>query len=338
MIEREKTPSDDYGIALRAIADKLDHWPGDIVISSHIDPDGDALGSALALRRALVAKGKLPVVPLEAPDYLSFLVKPNELSPPLSHLPNRCLLISLDTAEEKRISGVPFTEAESVINIDHHLSNTAYGDISLIRIDKAATAEIIVDLISVLEVPWTEELATPCLTGILTDTGNFRYSNTTPETLRYAATLIELGVDFARLTDRLQWRHPSYFTALSKVLSTVEFLFDGLVTMAHLSQDLRNELGEMADDSEDYVGLIRYAEGSKVAIFLKEGEGHTKISVRTRDGVSAQTICQQLGGGGHLAAAGAKVDGDLSHARQGVIEATRLELVHRGYAKPTDLG
>jgi phosphoesterase RecJ-like protein len=321
----------DYPAKIDAIARKLAAWQGPIVIVSHEDPDGDALGSALALKRALETLGKQVTLPLAPPRFLQFLADPGELSEPLATLPDTCLLIVVDVEVGARTTGAPLEGAAFTLNIDHHGTNPRRGDLVCVEPSRAATAHMVKDVIDALPLAWTPKIATPCLTGILTDTGNFRFSNTTPEVLAAAAELLGHGVAYAELTERLQLRHPDYFKMLGKVMATVEFPLEGRVAMARLTQAMRRELGESEDDSDDYVGLIRYAEGVKVAIFLKErGEKETKVSVRTREGVSAQTICLALGGGGHVAAAGATVYEDLETTRTLALEAARAELVRHG--------
>ncbi len=329
----------DYRAKVQAIADKLSAWQGPIVLIAHVDPDGDALGSTLALKRALAALGKETLLPLDAPRYLAFLAEEGELAGPLERLPGGCLLAILDVADEDRAEGAPLEGATFTVNIDHHGTNARFGDLACVEPSRAATAHIVKDIIDALPVAWTAAIATPCLTGILTDTGNLRFGNTTPETLRAAGELVAKGVSYADLTDRLQWRHPDYFRMLGKVMSTVEFPLGGLVAMARLTQRMRDEIGPTDDDSDDYVGFIRYAEGAQLAIFLKErsdDEGpKTKLSVRAREGVSAQAVCLAFGGGGHVAAAGATLHVDMEEARRQVLEVVKEELGAKGFNVPT---
>ena len=321
----------DYAGKISQIAEKLSNWRGPVVIVSHVDPDGDALGSSLALKRALEVLGNEQVLlPLEPPRFLDFLPTAGELSEPLEKLPEGTLLTVLDVADEARAEGSPLTGADFVINVDHHGTNSRFGDLALVEPDKAATALMVKEIVDAMGVNWTSSIATPCLTGILTDTGNFRYANTDTDALRAASELIAAGVDYPFLADRLQWRHRDYFRMLGKVMGTVEFPLEGKVVVAGVTEEMRSEVGDTQDDSDDYVGLIRYVEGTKVAVFLKERDGHTKISVRTRDGVSAQAICMELGGGGHVAAAGAKVEGPMDVAREKVLAAAKRELERRG--------
>lgn len=323
-----------YQEKINLIAEKLKSWSGPFVIISHVDPDGDALGSALALKRVLDALAKDTTLVMDAPKYLQFITKLGELSPPIQRLPENCLLAILDVADLQRCEGVPLEvvgSAAFTVNIDHHGTNNRFGDLACVEPDKAATAQMVKDVIDALEKTtkrslWTADIATPCLTGILTDTGNFRFGNTSPEVLRDAGELLQHDVQYVELTDRLQWRHPDYFKMLGKVMGTVEFPLNGLVALASMDKKMIAEIGETEDDSSDYVGLIRYAEGVKVAIFLREKDDFTKISMRAREGVSAQAICMTLGGGGHVAAAGAKVKGGIEEAKKQILAATEAEL------------
>lgn len=315
-----------YRDTLQAIARLARDWEGPIVIVAHVDPDGDALGSTLALRRALVALGKRVTLPIEPPRFLAFLAEDGELSPAVPALEPGTLLFVLDVADRPRVWGAPVDQAARVVNIDHHGTNDRFGDLAVVEPAKAATALLIKELIDALGVAWTPDIATPCLTGILTDTGNFRYANTDHEVLDAAGALIDVGVAYAELTDRLQWRHPAYFQTLGRVMQTVRFALDGALVMADYTSEVRAGALAAEDDSDDFVGIIRYAEGVKVAVLLKERDDVVKVSVRTRDGASAQAICLELGGGGHVAAAGATVRGTLRDAERAVVTATEREL------------
>jgi len=234
-------------------------------------------------------------------------------------------------ADKPRVAGGPVDGAAFTVNIDHHGTNDRFGDIAVVQPSKAATALLVKELVEELGVAWTPAIATACLTGILTDTGNFRFANTSREALEAAGELLDHGVDYVWLTDRLQWRHPDYFQTLGKVMETVRFDLGGKLVTARYTAAMRASTGEEDDDSDDFVGIIRYAEGVLVAALLKERGPDVKVSVRTRDGVSAQAICVELGGGGHVAAAGATLPGaDLDTAERRLLEAVRRELERHG--------
>lgn len=318
---------DRYAEVLAEMAERARAWAGPIVVVAHVDPDGDALGSALALSRALRKLGKDVIVPLQPPAYLAFLAEPGELAPPLATLPDGALLFVLDAGDTNRVAGAPVSGAAALFNVDHHGTNSRFGDLAVVEPAKAATAVLMKELVDALGVEWTVDLATPCLTGILTDTGTFRFGNTNMEALTTAGQLIEVGVDYGELTDRLQWRHPDYFRLLAKVMATVKFAEQGQLVYAVLSEAMRGESPD--DDSDDFVGVIRYAEGARVAVLLKERGATVKLSVRARAGASAQRICLSLGGGGHVAAAGATVTGTLAQAEAAMLAAVREELERR---------
>lgn len=315
-----------YQAKLQAVAEYLKATQSPLMMVSHVDPDGDAIGSTLGLCRALRAMGKHVQWIVQAPRYLRFLTKPGENHPAVNRVPEGTVLLVLDAAEPSRVEGAPVEGF--VINLDHHGTNPRFGNLSLVDPSKAATAQIVKDLIDLLGVPWTPEIATPVLTGLITDTGNFRFANTTPEVLRTAADLVGHGVHYAELTDRLQWRPPSYFELMGKVLSTVKFHFGNKLVTAHIPTGADG--GE--EDSDDFVGIIRYAEGSELAIFFKPRGPDTKLSIRSRGEVSAQAIAVKLGGGGHVPAAGATLRGmRLEQAYERVLEVVGEELKVKGY-------
>lgn len=327
----DNTGEADYEGKLRAIAAQLRAWEGPFVLVSHVEPDGDALGSTLALKRALDGLGKQTTLAMDVPGFLEFLVRPGEIVPGLEKLPAECLLCVLDVADAPRVAGAPLEGAAFTVNIDHHGTNGRFGDISLVEPGKAATAQIIKDLIDVMAVPWNPDIATPCLAGMITDTGSFRFANTDASVFSTASDLLGHGVAYAELADRLQWRPKGYFQLLGKVLETLTFPLGGLVALAHLTPDMETAVTAETGDSDDYAGMIRYAEGTLVSVFLKSRPDHTKVSVRSRSGVSAQNICVELGGGGHVPAAGAKVMADLDTTRAMVLEATERELRRSGH-------
>lgn len=315
-----------YWEKMRLVAEVLKALQGPIYIATHVDPDGDAIGSSLGLYRALRALGKEAYWVAEPPRFLRFLAKEEEYADPVEKLPPGATLVALDAADPSRVVGAPVEGF--VINIDHHGTNPRFGQIAVVEPSKAATAQMVKELIDLLGVPWTEELATPVLTGILTDTGNFRFANTTPEVLRVAAELLSYGVKLSEITDRLQYRPPVYYQGLGAVLSTFRLHFGGLLVTAHLPEDV--DIPE--EDSDGFVGVIRYVEGSLVAVYLRrKGEG-VKVSIRSRGGVSAQNIALKLGGGGHVPAAGATLEGvGLEEAYERVLEVVAEELRQAGY-------
>lgn len=321
----------DYPEVLADIARRTLAWQGPIVVAAHVDPDGDALGSSLALVRALRQLGKDAVAVMEPPRYLRFLAGDDELVGRLETLEPNTLAFALDAGEEQRVWGVPLHQASAVFNIDHHGSNTRFGTLKVVEPGKAACAILIKELLDLLGVRWNASMATPCLTGILTDTGNFRHANTNREVLEVAGELMDHGVDYAQLTDRLQWREKTYFPLLGRVLQTVRYDLNGLLVSALVTDAMRADLAGGDDDSDDFVGLLRYAEGTKVAVLLKEREGAVKASMRSRDGVSVQRVCMELGGGGHVSAAGATIQAPIEEARALVVEAVRRELVRGGH-------
>jgi len=319
----------------RRVADALSQHDGPFVVVAHVDPDGDALGSVLTLTRALRRLGRTVLSPMaDPPRFLRFLVHPGELTGPLDAVPADACVVVLD-GDRRRAAGAPLGDGQRLVNVDHHASNPGEAEVAWIDPSYASASIMVAEVVDALGVPWDADLATPCLAGLMTDTGHFRFGNTDRRALETAGRLIDAGVAYADLSDRLQWRHPDHYRMLGMVMGTVRFRADGEVVLADQTLAMRAALGDSEDDSDDFVGQIRYAEGTRLAALLKERPGSVKLSLRSRGGVSARRIAQTLGGGGHDAAAGVTLaDVTLAEAEARLLGAVADELATVG--PPTD--
>ncbi len=291
-----------------AIAARLRAHEGPIVILSHVDPDGDAIGSCLGLQRALRALGQDARTFMRVPRYLQFVPEPGEIEDHLTAWPEGALLVVLDVDnnDTARVEGADLsTFAGAVINVDHHGTNRRRADLGLVDPSQAATAQMILHIVNALGVEWTPGIANPVLLGLNTDTGSFRFSNTTPEVLRAAADLVERGASLPWMNENLAQQPRNYFTLLEGVLGSMAYPFGGLVVTARVTQDMLDRAGASWEDVENYVSVIRSAEGTELAALFKDHGDSVKLSLRSRGRVSAQNIAVACGGGGHVAAAGA---------------------------------
>ena len=321
----------DYAAKIAAIAARLKSHSGPIFVAAHEDPDGDAIGSILGVSRALQQLG-LDVRPVAtAPRYLQFLPEGGELLEPQPSLPADALLVAVDAAEIGRVVGVPATQPGlAIVNIDHHGTNSRWGELALVEPGKAATAMIVKDLVDALGVTWDARIATPTLTGLITDTGSFRFPNTTPEVLHVAAELVAHGAPLAEINEHLATQPRNFFRLQAEVLATIEYPLGGEVVMAHVNTAMLERVGATWEDVESLVTIIRTAEGTQLAALIKDFGGRVKLSLRSRGVVSAQNVAVACGGGGHVAAAGATVNLPFAEAREKLLEAARAEFVRVG--------
>lgn len=279
-----------------------------IAVVTHASPDGDAVGSTLALTLALRSLGKdVMVLSKEpAPENLSYLSLFDEYGKTGKLLDDRNLLIALDCGNVERLSmeRPGFLEIFK-ISIDHHVSNDMYGDLNEVDTTASSTAEIISGLISELGIKLTVEMAECLYTGIVADTGSFKYSSTTPNTLRVTARLLETGLDFSRIQRTLfNTSEFKRLKLLGKALMTLERDEDGFVSFMNLEAMDFNTLAISDRDSGDIVNYGLEPPEADVSILLKEAEGFFRVSVRTKDIIDASALCAKFGGGGHIRAAG----------------------------------
>jgi phosphoesterase RecJ-like protein len=272
---------------------------------------------------------------MKVPRYLRFLPREGEVQPELTVWPEGALLVVLDVDNNdlRRVEGADLTSfTGDVINVDHHGTNLRRATLGLVDPTRAATALMVTHLVEALNAPWSPDIATPLLLGINTDTGSFRFSNTTPDVLRTAADLVERGAALADINERLAQQPRSYYVLLERVLGTMEFLEDGAIVVAQVNDEMLREAGAAWEDVESYVNVIRGAEGTELACLFKVYPDRTKLSLRSRGRLSAQRIAIACGGGGHVAAAGATVMAGYAEARAMFEQEARLELERSGVA------
>ncbi|MFC6591084.1 bifunctional oligoribonuclease/PAP phosphatase NrnA [Deinococcus lacus] len=324
-----------YAADMQAAAQLLLAHSGPVVVLAHENPDGDALGSVLGLSRALRALGKTVYAPLDPPRYLQFLPKEGELCAPLTEWPAGALaaVLDVDNNDPVRVAGADLSEFDGpVINIDHHGTNQRRATVSVVDPSQPATAQLLAELIDALGAEWTPEIATPLLLGLITDTGSFQFASTGPETFRTAARLVEYGGRLGWLNEQRAQNTPTYFYLLREVLGSLEFLHGGEVVLARVDQGMLQRAGAEWEDVEAYVGLLRSAEGSRLAVVAKDLGDRVKFSLRSKGGVSAQNVAVALGGGGHVPAAGATLEGSYPAARARLEAAIAAELERAGPA------
>ncbi|GMA14943.1 bifunctional oligoribonuclease/PAP phosphatase NrnA [Deinococcus metallilatus] len=318
-----------YAQDVAAVAAKLRQHPGPIVVLSHENPDGDALGSVLGLTRALRALGKTVIAPMDVPRYLRFLPGPGELSPPLAEWPAGALVavLDVDNNDPARVAGADLsTFTGEVVNVDHHGTNARRAAALVVDPGRPATAMMVADVVDALCAPWSEAIATPLMLGLSTDTGSFRFDSVTPETFEAAARLRAHGARLGWINDQLGQNPRTYYLLLREVLSTMEFLHGGRVVLARVDDAMVQRAGASWEDVESYVSLLRGAEGSVLAVMVKDFGDRVKLSLRSRGDVSAQNIAVALGGGGHVPAAGATLALPYAEVRPLLDQAITAEL------------
>ena len=292
-----------------------------LVLCPHVSPDGDALGSTLALKMALEKAGKKVTIMVDddVPKAFGFLpqidcfVKPDN-----GEVLEADLLVVLDASSLDRIGKVAqAVKAKAVANIDHHISNTQFADYLYLNTEAAATAEILCNLVEKLGITPDKDLATCLYTGIYTDCGSFRYANTTPGTMRAAAKLLEYGARPNEISDALGTNTRANIEMLGKVLQTLAFYNDGKISTLEINSDLYDK----DVNTDNFISFARYIEGVDVAVLFKAVEpAVTRVSMRSQD-TDVAAIALSFGGGGHIRAAGCTVELPLEQAKAKVLEA-----------------
>lgn len=295
-----------------------------VIIASHVRPDGDAIGSLLGLGLALKDAGKSVQMVLVDGVPASFRhLEGSELivkEPAGEH----DTFITVDCADFKRTGKVFEKFGQADINIDHHKTNERFGKLNLIEADEVATAAILTNHLPRWGFGITKPIAAALLTGIITDTLGFRTSNTTPESLRQCATLMETGADmpdlYMRSLVRKSFPAAKYWGA---GLSSMEQK-DGIV-WGTLTLEDRKRSGYGGNDDADLINMISAIDGNKVGmIFVQQNDNHVKISWRALEpGFDVSQVAKYFKGGGHAAAAGADIPGNLEEIQPTVLKATR---------------
>ena len=296
-------------------------------VLSHIRPDGDALGSQLALALSLQQLGKKVRVWNEDGmlEKYSFLPRADLLTKPPHAAEDVDVAIALDTAIQNRL-GTAFTAVRSAkiwINIDHHLSNPGYGDLVHVDPTAPATGQIIFDLIKSQGFPFDREIAENLYAAISTDTGSFQYPKTSARTFEVAAELICTGINVGQLSQQLYENYPRRrVELLRELLRTMRFERDGRVASFSLALTTAAELQVLPEDNEGLIDYLRAIRGVIVAVFFEElADGKVRVSMRSKsDAIDVCAICQKFGGGGHTLAAGARVRGTLAEVERNVLE------------------
>lgn len=300
-----------------------------IVILTHESPDGDAIGSSLAFKLMLEELGKnADVIIPEYPRLFNFLPESEQVKKE-SDLKKYDLAISVDCTGVKRLAGKEYFEnAKRTIVIDHHGSNSMFGDLNYVNPVSPACCEILAGMFEYFQIDITKKIGTCIMTGIITDTGGFRHSGINPETFEFTAELIRKGVNIPDIYKRtLRTVTKANFLLTKRVMDRMEILEDGKVTFAYITLQDEKEVGAEPGDHEGLVEIGRDIEGVEVSIFIRQREESLyKISLRSGNIVNVSDVCLMFGGGGHPRAAGANVQGNVEQVKEKVLKEVRKAL------------
>lgn len=323
------TPFDQERDCVEAIK-RIEGW-NDILVICHANPDGDALGSMCGLVRGLRALGKRAdwYCADPAPQKFAYLLEGLE---PLGLEPAHA--VTVDVADQKLLGDAWERFGGKIeLAIDHHGTHKPFAPARWVEPESAAAAELVWLLLKELGAEISREAAEAVYTGIATDTGCFRFRNTTGRTLRIGAEALEAGARAGDLNQRLfETKSLAYFRAERRILEEMELFCGGRAAMVLLPQSFYTETGAKEDEAEAAVGQLRQIEGVLLGITVKEKpDGSIKGSLRANPPVNAAAICERLGGGGHAGAAGCTLEGlDMAGARLKIMEACEQYLAEIG--------
>jgi bifunctional oligoribonuclease and PAP phosphatase NrnA len=289
------------------------------VMVSHVKPDGDTLGAGLALGLALRRLGKAvhyfqqdPV-----PRNLRFLPDTNRVSRELSaDLPADTLWVFCDMSNAARAGEfLPAIDRSNMLDIDHHIDNARFGKFNYVLTDECSTGACVMHLLRAMRVPIDAQIATCILTTIMTDTGGFMHSNTTPGVLELSAELMRAGADKERVTEEIfANKRAAAIRLLGRAIDALQLAHDGRYCFSHVDDAMLAECGADGEDTEEIVNHLRSIEGVEAAALFKAIGGEIRVSLRSSGRINVQAAAARLGGGGHVRASGLTCYGTLQQA------------------------
>jgi len=299
------------------------------LIVTHIDPDGDAVGSAFALGFAIEKLSKDVFVYLKdrVPYRYGFLPQPKGL---IHEIPegNFDAVFAVDCGDFFRVGNghEKLKEKGPIVNIDHHDTNDAFGYINIVDERASSTAELIYLVLKGLDIPIDADMAINIYTGIFTDTGSFRYGNTNGKAFIICEEMMHKGVVPSYVASKVHESHPrERFTLLCSVLSTLQMYHNDRVAVVHVTTDMFQEANASREHSEGFVEFIKEMKDLEVAALLRQiGKDRYKISMRSKGTVDVAAIAARFGGGGHKNAAGCVMEGTQEEVRRRLVEAIAL--------------
>ena len=290
-----------------------------------MNPDGDAIGSSLAMKLALNQLGKnADVIIPEFPKTFEFLPGINEVKKE-SNIEKYDLAIALDCASIKLLNGFTkyFDNATVKVAIDHHSSNTMFADYNYVDQDAPACAQLLLVVFSYFNINVTKDIGT-C---IITDTGGFRYEGVTADTFRFVAELCEKGIKVTQVYSQVYASKTRAKFELHRIaLNRLEFLEDGKIAFTYVTKADEEQVEAKNGDYDGIVENGRDVEGVEVSVFLRETDKGIKVSLRSKNYVNASEVAMMFGGGGHLRAAGCNIQGTIDQAKNQIINRVKCYL------------
>lgn len=299
-----------------------------IVILTHENPDGDAMGSSLAMYLALKAYGKNPDIIIPEHSKIFDCLPGIEEIKKESNIEHYDLAISLDCATIKMLNGFSnyFENAKSKVCIDHHGTNTMFGDYNYVNPDAPACSQILLVILEYFGIEITKEIGTCISAGIITDTGGFGHQGVTAETFEFVAWLLNKGVNISSIYRKVLKTKTKPSFELNRIASDrIEFLEDGKIAYTYITQEDEKSVNAQNGDYEGIVEVGRDIEGVEVSIFIRETAKGWKVSLRSNEYVNVSDACVVFGGGGHPKAAGCTIPGTLEQVKENILkEVVRL--------------
>ncbi len=289
------------------------------LIISHKNPDGDTIGSNFALSESLTIEGKdvISYCENDVPEDFKFLLNENiNFTNKVDDFSNKKfdVTIAVDGSDKKRFSEFDSIKLSSkiIINIDHHKTNEYFGDYNYVDVDACSTASIIYDLINILNFKINLNIAKSIYTGIITDTGSFRYSNTNKRTFKIASELMEYGINAWEIAEKIYENIPyKRIRLLSEALNNLYLTANNKIAIMSVTKNTLKKYNATYEDTDGFVNYGRSIKGVELSIFIREEDNGCKLSFRSKGNIDASKLAEKFGGGGHFNAAGAFIEKPL---------------------------
>jgi bifunctional oligoribonuclease and PAP phosphatase NrnA len=301
----------------------------EFMVTSHIDPDGDAIGSAFALSFALQKLGKETVVYLKdkVPYRYEFLPRPESL---VHEIPAKRFdaIFAVDCGDFFRIGDgyEKLKDKGLIINVDHHNTNEAFGFLNIIDERASSTAEIIYAILKALNVPMDFDIAVNIYTAVLTDTGSFRYDSTNSKAFVICEEMTHFGVIPSYVAESVYESHPKErFLLLCGALTTLQTHYDNRLAIMYVTDELFRQTGGSKEQTEGFVEFLKEMRGVEVAVVARQvSENRYKMSMRSKGKIDVASVARRFGGGGHKNAAGCTIEGSADQVKKMIVEAVPL--------------